>query len=163
MSPLAHESLGARLCEHHSSVPACPVPGMAGSLEACRDEHRTEEIETRWPRQQFLISELFLQAKYNKIYSFFKKWNQMTFFKFYENLTMHLGIIRELHAWVRACSVAQSCLTLCDPMDCSSPGFSVLGILQARILDWDYISFSRGSSWPSDRILIYCTGRQILL
>ena len=59
---------------------------------------------------------------------------------------MHLGIIRELHAWVRACSVAQSCLTLCDPMDCSSPGFSVLGILQARILDWDYISFSRGSS-----------------
>ena len=32
--------------------------------------------------------------------------------------------------------VAQSCLTLCDPMDCSPPGSSVLGILQARILEW---------------------------
>ena len=34
------------------------------------------------------------------------------------------------------CLVAQSCLTLCDPMDCSSPGSSVHGILQARILEW---------------------------
>ena len=42
--------------------------------------------------------------------------------------------------------VAQSCLTLCDAMDCSLPGFSVHGILQARILEWVAISFSRGSS-----------------
>ena len=35
-----------------------------------------------------------------------------------------------------ACSVAQSCLTLCDLMDCSLPGSSVHGILQARILEW---------------------------
>ena len=34
------------------------------------------------------------------------------------------------------CEVAQSCLTLCDPMDCSPPGSSVHGILQARILEW---------------------------
>ena len=34
------------------------------------------------------------------------------------------------------CSVTQSCLTLCDPVDCSPPGFSVQGILQARILEW---------------------------
>ena len=47
--------------------------------------------------------------------------------------------------------VAQLCLTLCDPMDCSPPGFSVHGILQARILEWVTISFSRGSSWPRDR------------
>ena len=46
---------------------------------------------------------------------------------------------------------AQSCLTLCDPMDCSSPGFSVHGILQARILEWFTISFSRGSSRPRDQ------------
>ena len=38
--------------------------------------------------------------------------------------------------------VAQSCLTLCDPMDCSPPGSSVHGILQARILEWVAISFS---------------------
>ena len=43
-------------------------------------------------------------------------------------------------------SDAQSCLTLCDPMDCSPPGSSVHGILQARILEWVAIPFSRGSS-----------------
>ena len=40
------------------------------------------------------------------------------------------------------CSVAQSCLTLCDPMDCSLPGSSVHGIFQARILEWVSIPFS---------------------
>ena len=40
------------------------------------------------------------------------------------------------------CSVTQSCLTLCDPMDCSLPGSSVHGIFQARILEWVAISFS---------------------
>ena len=42
--------------------------------------------------------------------------------------------------------VVQSCLTLCDPMDCSLPGFSVHGIFQARVLEWVVIFFSRGSS-----------------
>ena len=43
------------------------------------------------------------------------------------------------------CSVAKLCLTLCEPMDCSSPD-SVLGFLQARILEWVAVSFSRRSS-----------------
>ena len=47
--------------------------------------------------------------------------------------------------------VDQLCLTLCDPMDGSLPGSSVHGILQARILEWVAISFSRGSSRPRDR------------
>ena len=47
--------------------------------------------------------------------------------------------------------VAQSCPTLCNPMDCSLPGSSLLGILQARILEWVAISFSRGTSWLRDR------------
>ena len=46
--------------------------------------------------------------------------------------------------------VAQSCPTLCNPVDCSLPGSSVHGILQARILEWVAISFSRGSSRPRD-------------
>ena len=46
--------------------------------------------------------------------------------------------------------VAQSCLALCNPMDCSPPGSSVHGILQARMLEWVAISFSRGSPWPRD-------------
>ena len=46
--------------------------------------------------------------------------------------------------------VAQSYLTLCDPMDYSLPGSSVHGIFQARVLEWVAISFSRGSSQPRD-------------
>ena len=45
---------------------------------------------------------------------------------------------------------AQSCLTLCDPMDSSLPGSSVHGILQVRILAWVAIAFSKGSSRPRD-------------
>ena len=44
--------------------------------------------------------------------------------------------------------VAQSCPTLCDPMDCSLPGSSVHGIFQARVLEWIAISFSRDFSDP---------------
>ena len=46
--------------------------------------------------------------------------------------------------------VTQLCLTLCDPMDCSPPGSSDYGILQARILEWVAIPFSRGSSSTGD-------------
>ena len=47
-------------------------------------------------------------------------------------------------------SVTQSCLTLCDPMDCSLPGSSVHGILQATILEWVSHSISMGFSQPED-------------
>jgi len=47
--------------------------------------------------------------------------------------------------------VAQLCLTLCNPIDCSPPGSSVHAILQARILEWVAIPFSRGSSPPRDQ------------
>ena len=57
---------------------------------------------------------------------------------------------------VKWSEVAQSCPTLCNPMDCSSPGFSVHGILQARILEWVAISFSRGSSRPRDQTQVFC-------
>ena len=50
--------------------------------------------------------------------------------------------------------VAQSWPTLCDPVDCSPPGSSIHGLLQARILEWVAISFSRVSSWPRDRIRV---------
>ena len=46
-----------------------------------------------------------------------------------------------------AAASLQSCPTLCDPMDCSLPGFSVHGILQARILEWVAISFSTAWKW----------------
>ena len=59
---------------------------------------------------------------------------------------------------------AQSCLTLCDPMDCSPPGSSLHGILQARVLEWIAVSFSRGSSQPRDRTRVsLITGRRFNL
>ena len=61
--------------------------------------------------------------------------------------------------------VAQSCPILCDPMDCSPPGFSIRGIFQARTLEWVALPSSRGSSRPRDRnriSYISCTGRRIL-
>ena len=56
----------------------------------------------------------------------------------------------------------QSVPTLCDPMDYSPPVSSIHGILQARILEWVAISFSKGSSRPRDRIWVSCIGRWIL-
>ena len=61
--------------------------------------------------------------------------------------------------------VAQSCPTLCDPIDSSLSGSSIHGIFQAGVLEWIAISFSRGSSWPRDWSHILCIsfiGRQIL-
>ena len=55
---------------------------------------------------------------------------------------------------VCVCEVTQLCPTLFDPMDCRPPGSSVHGILQARVLEWGAISFSRGSSQPRDWTLV---------
>ena len=58
-------------------------------------------------------------------------------------------ILRRLYFVV--CLVVQSCSTLCDPIVCTPPDSSIHGILQARILEWVAILFSRGSSQPRDR------------
>ena len=70
-----------------------------------------------------------------------------------------MGILVRVIAHLKAritmlfCLVAQLCPTVCDPMDCSPPGSSVHGILQARILEWVAISFSSGPRFV--RILHY--------
>ena len=79
----------------------------------------------------------------------------------------HTWFLRVREAWVwsrcmgalKVCVlVIQSCLTLCDPMGCHLPGSSeVHGILQARILKWVVIPFSRASSWPRDQTQVFCT------
>ena len=63
--------------------------------------------------------------------------------------------------WKGACLVTQSCLILCDSMDCTIPGSSVHGISQARILEWAAISFSKGIflTQGSNPRLLHC--RQI--
>ena len=68
--------------------------------------------------------------------------------------TFHLSWL--VCARMYVCSVTQSCLMLCNPVDCSPPGASVHGTSQARILGWVAIPFSRGSSWPRDRTQVPC-------
>ena len=56
--------------------------------------------------------------------------------------------------------VTQLCPTLCNPMDCNPPGYSVYGILQARILEQVAIPFSRKSPWPRDIKMYYPTSTE---
>ena len=53
--------------------------------------------------------------------------------------------------FVYVCSVAQSCPTLCNHMDCSLPASSIHGILQTRILEWLAMPYFKGSSWLRDQ------------
>ena len=70
------------------------------------------------------------------------------------------GRQHSLATWPLSCALSYcnvkllQCPSLCDPTDCSPPGSSMLGILQARIPEWVVMPFSRGSSWPMDQIQV---------
>ena len=76
----------------------------------------------------------------------------------------HIPVNKLQAIYLKACCclVVNSCLTLCNSMDCSQLGSSVHGIFQARILQWVAISFSRGPSWPRDWTHVSCIGWRIL-
>ena len=78
-------------------------------------------------------------------------------FKSWTNWATEFCLIHRIHLFK-----AQSCPTLSDPKDCSSPGSSVHGILQARILERVAISFSRASSWPRDWTPVSCIAERLL-
>ena len=61
-----------------------------------------------------------------------------------------------VHWLIRSCSVTKSCLTPCNPIDCSPPVSSFHGIFPARILEWVASSSSRRSSWPKDQTFVSC-------
>ena len=71
-----------------------------------------------------------------------------------------------LYTSIKTCAkLLQLCLTLCNSMDCSPPGSSVHGILQARILEWVAVVSSRGPSPPRDQThvsCVSCIGRRVL-
>ena len=76
-------------------------------------------------------------------------------------ICMRVHVYACMYMYMHAKSL-QLCLTLCDPMDCSPPGSTVHEILQARILKWVAIPFSRGSSPPRDQTrisFVCCVGR----
>ena len=78
----------------------------------------------------------------------------------YHLLICWLGFLVFIQAVKVKVLVAQSCPRLCNPMDCNLPGFTVHAILQAKILEWVAISFSRGYSQAMDQTQVSCiTGR----
>ena len=66
------------------------------------------------------------------------------------DLTYYFELSDHYFRKVCCCLVTKSCPTLCDPMNCSPLGSSVMEFSQAKILEWVAISFSRVSSWPRD-------------
>ena len=91
----------------------------------------------------------------------FVKWGPLMVSYYYFSLMLY-RLPLPMWGCVSAC-VLSCVLILCDPMDSSPLGFSVLGILQSRILGWVAISSSRGSSQPRDQtrfgrsVLYHCT------
>ena len=74
--------------------------------------------------------------------------------KFYINENVYCAYVLKEDVVKMSCMHAQSLQTLCDPVDCSPPGSSVHGILQARVLEWITMPSSKGSSQPRDRTLL---------
>jgi len=66
--------------------------------------------------------------------------------EYYCSMSEYLPFLLVISRHIFIVLVTQSCLTLCDPMDCTLPTSSVHGFFQARILEWVAIPFSRGSS-----------------
>ena len=94
-----------------------------------------------------------------KVGASFVKWrrvpkqsmNILAFFCIETNIKSSLLLLTLVCLFVSCAQLLESCWTLCDPKDCSPPGSSVHGSLQARILEWVAMPSSRGSSQLKDR------------
>ena len=94
---------------------------------------------------QYQTRDLIWQVSY--LFLYLKHYQMLDQFGLEKLYTM----VIKYYLWEVKVLVARSYPILCDSMDCSPPGSSVHGILQARILKWVAMLFSRGSSWPRDR------------
>ena len=120
----------------------------------CLDMHRIESVVLLFSLQTFVcFASLFFCLLYSFIIPFYlicclTNYNSVI-------LMVALGFVSSTcQCTSKRCTVlrlrldAQSCPTLCDPMDCSPPGSSVHGIFQARMLEWVAISFSINFLYP---------------
>ena len=112
-----------------------------------------------WTTTQFNV--LFPALEQNDLW---KRWNLFATFTVHESLrsnetnwAVKTFVERKVKERKKESEVAQSYPTVCNPVDCSLPGSSVHGILQARTLEWVTISSSRGSSRPRDWNCVSCT------
>jgi len=141
-------------------------------------QSKQSEIYTRlFIMTLFIVTNDWKQTKYPSVESQLNKLWYIYTFEFVltwvssgrgSSLALFLFVLlQSVVCCVVLCCVVcpQSCLTCCNPVDCSPPGFSVHGILQARTVEWVAISFSRGFSQCRDWTCvsyISCLGRQIL-
>ena len=116
-------------------------------------------IQTLWSEYKSLIRYIF--CKYLLLlYGLFFYFINHAFFLYqtqlYTSVTVSAVQQSKSAIHIRAL-VAQLCPTLCDPMDCNTPYSSVHVILQAKLLEWVSMPFSRGLSQPRDRTQVSCT------
>ena len=100
---------------------------------------------------QFQVQSKVTQLYINKCLFLFRFFSHISHYRVLSRLPCDIQQILAVR-----CSVAQSCLTLCNPMDCSPSGSTVHRILQARILEWVAMLFFRGSSQPRDQTQVSC-------
>ena len=140
-----------------------PASGYYGySIRQLIDCHMTS-IHEKASRRGSSWNFLWTCFTLNTLVLFLKRLGLFLLYPQYSYRNQELTFIHyyNLSEWV---IVAQSCLTLCDPTVCSLSVSSVHGILQARILEWVAVSFSRGSSQPRDQTRVSCiAGRRFIL
>ena len=114
----------------------CPGPRLPGSSEKCPSSPANCKLLSSAPEpfsfENATVSSLFLFASISNI------------------SIMNTDYLINCVPATACAKSLQSCLTLCNPMDCSPPGSSVHGIFQARILEWGAAFSSRGSSQSRD-------------
>ena len=163
-----HPSL-ARLCpEHKGQSESCPSPeaeGPEGGKEKAHTGEATMGFSITHSSQRALTQ---IQTEWGSLGPILSQWEEVPWGVKSMMIIMMIELahrdvigslqqlgerskigcispLSQMNTWVHA-KLLQSCPTLCDPMDCSPPGSSVHGILQARILEWITMPSSRGSS-----------------
>ena len=126
----------------HSSVLVWRIPWTIQS----------QRVRHNWVTFTFILSSLWIgtyQCHYGNIQYLLFQWCKSMYINEYNDCiwTYIFFSFYSVHACVLNCFTH---VWLCDPMDCSPPSSSARGILQARILEWVAISFSKGSSQSKD-------------
>ena len=136
---------------------------MCGHVWACSADFYRYQLASHCRRTQIWLRELIPTEENASLQEPDRKqsfnWQKTGYFQrvaMFTIICLLASCLNSVESKVKSERITQSCLTLCDPMDCSPPGSSVHGILQARILKWVAISFSRGSSRPRDRTWVSC-------
>ena len=138
-------------------IPWTEAPGSPwGFKEWDMTEQLTLSLSREHAWDQLLLFQVCKWFHLNTVIQWFTKWETgIQTIKVENSGEWAINWTNELYICVCVLST-KSCLTLCDPMNCSPPGSSVHGISKARILEWVAIPFSRGSFWHRDWTQVSC-------